>query len=149
MGFLSIPSYDEVTLAFSALKSKEYHDRHFTIKGFSREMILGALGEAEADRVYPQMKGQEIPMLNDEVTMQMERVAMTLITSKGWAHESEILEQIKLHFRGQQHFKETQIKRMLPGMYEKYCLKQVRLNKELKDKFGITSKGYPSVIIWE
>ncbi|SPF49192.1 conserved hypothetical protein [Candidatus Desulfosporosinus infrequens] len=147
VGFYSIPSYDVESLAFSTTKAIEFKEKGFTMKGFSREMLLLALGEAEANRVFPQMAGKAIPQLNEEVTSKMERVALELIRQKGWTTEKEILEQIELHFRGQQKFKETQIKRILPDMYDKYLLIRVPLNNELKEKFGIACKGFPRIII--
>lgn len=145
--FYSIPSYDSEYLAFSTAKSIEFKEKGFTMKGFSREMLLLALGEPEADRVFPQMAGKAIPQLNEEVTSKMERVALQLIHQKGWTTEKEILEQVELRFRGQQKYKETQIKRILPDMYDKYLLIRVPLNKELKERFGIDCKGFPRIII--
>lgn len=146
VGFYSIPSYDSESLAFITTKAIEFKTKGFTMKGFSRHMLLLSLGESEANRVFPQMAGKAIPQLNEEVTSKMERVALQMIRQKGWTTEKEILEQIELHFRGQQRFKETQIKRMLPDMYDKYLLKRVPLNNELKEKFGIDCIGFPRII---
>ncbi len=149
VGFYSIPEYDNSVLAFATDKARLFKEKHFTIKGWGREALLGSLGEAEADRVFPQMKGKPIPTLNEEVTVQMERITMELITAKGWVYESEILERIKLKFRGQKAFKERQFKRMLPDMLDKYLLVRVPLNKDLKQRFGIVRKGHPYVIMRE
>lgn len=147
VGFYSIPFYDSEYLTFSTTKAVEFKMKGFTMKGFSREMLLLALGETEANRVFPQMAGQAIPQLNEEVTSKMELVALQLIRQKGWTTEKEILEQVKLRFKGQQRFKESQIKRILPDMYDKYLLKRVPLNNELKEKFGIDCLGFPRIII--
>jgi hypothetical protein len=150
VGFYSIPKYEETVLVFATDKARLFKEKHFTIKGWGREMLLGSLGEAEADRVFPQMKGKPIPALNEEVTVQMERVAMEIISAKGWAYESEILEHIKLmRFRGQKEFKERQFKRMLPDMLDKYLLVRIPLNRELKQRFGIVRKGHPYIIMRE
>jgi len=128
VGFYSIPSYDSESLSFSTTKAIEFKEKGFTMKGFSRELLLLALGEAEANRVFPQMTEKAIPQLNEEVTSKMERVALELIRQKGWTTEKEILEEVKLRFRGQQRFKETQIKRILPNMCDKYLLKRLMSN---------------------
>lgn len=147
IGFYSVPSYDSQSLAFSTTKAIEFKEKGFTIRGFSREMLLLSLGEAEANRVFPQMAGQAIPQLNEEITSKMEIVALQLIRQKGWTTEKEILEQVKLRFKGQQRFKETQIKRILPDMCDKYLLIRVPLNNELKQRFGIYCTGFPRIII--
>ena len=87
VGFYSIPQYSENTLAFSEAKAMEFKERGFTMKGWGRELLLRTLGEKEADRVFPQSKGKEIPSFNDYISSQMELVAMREITSKGWTTE--------------------------------------------------------------
>lgn len=101
ISFYSIPSYDSDTLSFSTAKAIEFKDMGFTVRGFSREMLL-SLGTDEADRVFPQMTGQSIPKLNQEITAQMELVALRLIDQKGWTTQGEILQHIGLRFKGQQ-----------------------------------------------
>lgn len=145
-GYYSIPSYCERTLSFSKQKSKEFKEKGFTMKGWSREMILRALGEDEANRVFPQMKGNPLPALNNKVTQEMEEIALESIECKGWTTEKEIIEELYLEFKGNKQYKEKQIKRMITEMLEKHGLERKRLTKDLKQKLGIICKGYPFII---
>ena len=47
INFYSIPPYGYATLTYSKTKAKEYVDKGLTMKGWSREMILRALGDDE------------------------------------------------------------------------------------------------------
>ncbi|MTI85572.1 MAG: hypothetical protein FH756_17165 [Firmicutes bacterium] len=134
-------------MAFAENKALEYKEKGFTMRGWGRELLLRTLGGEEADRVYPQQKGKAITTLNEEVASQMEQITMQLINDKGWTTESEIIENLTLKFKGQRRYKNQQIKRILPELLEKYELKRVRLNKELKEEFKISVKGYPFFII--
>jgi len=147
IGYYSIPSYTGEVLAFAESKALEYKEKGFTMRGWGRELLLRTLGEEEADRVYPQQKGKSITALNGEMASQMEQITMQLVNDKGWTTESEIIENLTLKFKGQRRYKNQQIKRILPELLEKYELKRVRLNKELKAEFGISVKGYPFIIV--
>ncbi|RYD02477.1 hypothetical protein N752_24420 [Desulforamulus aquiferis] len=149
INFYSIPSYSHNNLEYCTRKAIEFKEKKFTIRGWSREMLFRALGEEEANRVFPQLKGKPFTPLSVEVTIQMERVALDLIKHKGWTTEREIIDSIMLKFPGQEKFKETHIKRIIPEMLDKYCLTKRKLTNQLKDKFCIDIKGYPYIICFE
>jgi hypothetical protein len=146
IGFYSIPPYGEETFKFTKEKISEYKQLGFTMRGWSRELILRTLGDCEANRVFPQMEGKKIPERNNEITSQIEEVTLMLVDHKGFTTENEIL-----YFLIQEHGKhsayEKQIKRTVPDMLNKYCLNRQRLNKALKEQLGIEDmSGYPIVI---
>ncbi|MEH7075795.1 hypothetical protein [Neobacillus drentensis] len=146
VGFYSIPPYGEETFKFTKEKISEYKQHGFTMRGWGRELLLRTLGEEESNRVFPQMEAKEIPERNNELTSEIERVALMLIEHKGFTTEKEIL-----YFLTQEHGKqsiyEKQIKRTIPDLINKYCLNRQRLNKALKEQLGIEDmSGYPIVI---
>lgn len=147
VSFFSIPSYSEDVLNFSEEKSIEFKENHFTMRGWSREMIYRALGEKEADRVYPQLQGDKISELNNETTRKIENICFYFLQNKGWTTEAEILKHVKLYFKGQQIYKDIQIKKVIPELINNYGLKKIRLNKQLKERFNIEINGYPYIII--
>ncbi|MFT9849265.1 hypothetical protein [Aneurinibacillus sp. REN35] len=147
VSFYSVPPYDERLLSFAEFKAKEYEEKGFTMKGWSREMLFRALGEDEANRVYPQMKGRKISNYSENLTHEIEQVVFSLIKEKGWVREKEIIE--NLNYQGKSAHIQTQIKRIIPEMEEKYGLIKARLNKELKAKFSIEIEGYPVIIYQE
>jgi len=144
----SIPSYCETSLSFGREKAREWKEKGFSVRGFSREMLLLALGEEEANRVFPQQKGVTLPKLNVDVAKQIEHIMLEIISVKGWITVDEVLQEVNLRFRGQKQFNETQIKRVLPEIRDKYNLTHRRLTKALKKQFGINCKGYPYVIVY-
>ena len=147
--YYSIPSYCFSVLSFANEKALSFKEKKGTITGWTREMILRLYGEEEADRVFPQKKGEKIPELNQKVSLEMEIIALHLIDDKGWTTEAEILSHIKLYFRGKERFKQKQIKRIIGEFLDKYLLLRVRVTKELKEKFSLDFKGYPYIIIKE
>jgi len=149
VSFFSIPSYSDNILNFSQEKSIEFKENHFTMRGWSREMIQRTLGNEEANRVYPQLKGDQLSDLNIKTTNIMETICLKEINEKGWVTEQEILEQVSLYFQGQKAYKEKQIKKAIPYILQKHKLIKVRLNNIIKDNYCIDVQGYPYIIIKE
>ncbi|KEO82010.1 hypothetical protein [Tumebacillus flagellatus] len=146
--FYSVPRYDSELLNLAEQRAKTFKEKKMTIKGFSREMLLRALGVDEADRVFPQQKGKPIREINEHVAFRLEQIILTIIDEKGWTREKEVLEQARIDgIRNQ--FKELELKRIIPEMLDKYALSKEKLNKKLKGKFGILEDGYFEVIYRE
>jgi hypothetical protein len=112
-------------------------------------MLLRALGEEEADRVYPQMKSEKLSAFSENIASKIELVAMELISDKGWVTEKEIVSELLDRFGGYKEVTSKQIKKMLGEMLAKYDLKRERLNKKLKEKYNIDMDSYPFVIFKE
>lgn len=149
IAFYSIPPYDERTLSFSRSKAREFKDKGLTMKGWGRELMFRTFGEDEANRVYPQEKGKPLTELSEEVTTEMVKHIFSMIELKGWTTEGEVLEYVTLRFKGQNHFKQKHIKRVLPEIFDAYALVSLTVNKELKQRFQIQAKGYPKIIMLE
>jgi hypothetical protein len=150
VNFYNVPSYSENTLTFSEQKSLEFKEKGFTMRGWSREMILRSLGEDEANRVFPQMKGTEISQLNDNTTYEIEQVLLKLIEENGYTTEKEVIDNSHLNFKNkyiEKEYKQTQFKKAIPEIIDKYDLKRVRVDKLLKEKYKIKGNGYPFIII--
>ncbi|MGJ7912616.1 hypothetical protein [Neobacillus sp. LXY-1] len=117
-----------------------------TTKTVNYEGILRNFGREEADRVFPQDKGKDIMALNEEVASMIHRTTLELIESYGWTTEQEVLNNVKLYFKGQQKFKEKHFKICFGELLEAYDLERLRLNKELKAKLEIEGNGYGYII---
>ncbi|WP_280157472.1 hypothetical protein P5616_010600 [Priestia aryabhattai] len=111
-----------------------------TGRTISYEGIMRTFGREEADRVFPQDKGKKIPELNEEVVSNIHFTTLKLMQSKGWATEKEILDTVKLYFKGQQEFKTKQFKRCIAEMVDAYNLGIIPSNKKLKKEMGITEE---------
>lgn len=147
VSFYSIPPYNLKTMQFADNKSREFKDKNFSMRGWSHEMLVRALGNEEANRVYPQLKGKKVSRLSEDVTQMLEKSILTLIECKGWTTEAEVLSTVKLFFSGQLAYKERQLKAVMPELLDKYCLTRIRLNKMLKGNFDIKVSGYPFIIV--
>ncbi|TDL92060.1 hypothetical protein E2R55_03065 [Vibrio vulnificus] len=69
-----------------------------------------------------------------------------MIETYGWTTEQEVLENVTLHFKGQQTFKLKQFKICFGELLDGYDLQRIRLNKELKQELGIEGNGYGYII---
>ncbi|GIP25403.1 hypothetical protein J23TS9_05330 [Paenibacillus sp. J23TS9] len=143
--FYSIPSYGELSLAFSKAKAMEYVKKGFTMKGFGRELLLRTLGEEEANRVYPKMEGKQISKKSEKISLEIEQVALKNIKERGWITEKEILAMVR---SSNTQIKERHLKAMLPEFLDKYSLVKTRLNKQIKSQinFGGEESSYPYII---
>jgi hypothetical protein len=122
-----------------------------TGRTISYEGIMRTFGREEADRVFPQDKGQEIAELNEEVVSSIQFHTLRLVQRRGWATEKEILDAVRLYFKGQQEFKTKQFKRCIAEMLDAYELEIIPSNKEIKEEMGITEEdmsrlSFPKII---
>lgn len=127
-------------------KCKIWIEKSCTSKTMNYEGILRNFGRAEADRVFPQDKGKVIPVLNEEAANRIRDETLRLIDEYGWVTEHEILENVTLYFKGQNLFKQKQLKICLGELLEAYDLEKTRLNNTLKEEVGFEGKGYPNII---
>jgi hypothetical protein len=144
--FYEIPNYSFTYLDEINMKCKEWVEKGCTLKSVTYEGILRNFGLEEADRVFPQDKGKEIRELNEVVAMKIKQSALEILSDKGWTTEKEVLYGVTLFFKGQQRFKKNQLKRCLGELLDEYDLERVRLDKKLKEKLKIKTKGYPFII---
>ncbi|MCS5695260.1 hypothetical protein [Desulfofundulus thermocisternus] len=144
ISYYSIPSYTDYVLKRAEEKAQEWKARGMTMKGLSREMLLRASGEQEADRVYPQMAGKPIPKRNEQKSRTIEKVCCELIEKKGFTTEREIVQKIRRNKKRT----EEQLKKILPELLDKYGLKREWANRELRDKFKLP-QGFRGIIIYK
>ncbi|WHY79024.1 hypothetical protein QNH20_07805 [Neobacillus sp. WH10] len=122
-----------------------------TGRTISYEGIMRTFGREEADRVFPQDIGQEIEKMNEEIVSSIQFNTLKLVQSKGWTTEKEVLDTVKLYFKGQQEFKNKQFKRCIAEMVDAYDLEIIPSNKKLKEEMGITEEylsksSFPKII---
>ncbi|MGM0714180.1 hypothetical protein [Brevibacillus parabrevis] len=145
----SIPSYTYDLLSVIDSKCKVWLENGCTLKTISYEGIARNFGVKEANRVFPQDKDKTIPELNNFVARKLEECTLSIISSKGFTTEREVMDSVTLYFQGQKQFKQEQLKRCLGEIIENYCLVRVRLNKELGQKLGYEGNGYPFVLMFK
>jgi hypothetical protein len=132
---------------FSELDSRcdEWMSKGLTTKTMNYEGILRNFGQEEANRVFPQDKDKQISELHEDVVSLIESTTMKIISDKGWSTEKEILENVKLYFKGQKKLKEELMKRCIGEMLDKYNLERISCNKDVKKEMEITEEQLPLV----
>ncbi|SKA99932.1 CHC2 zinc finger [Caloramator quimbayensis] len=145
ISYYAVPSYNYYCLKDANTKAKLYKEKNMTMTGFSREMLIRSLNQDEANKVYVQQQNEKLSKASQQFTEKATKIIIDLIQQQGYCTEEQILKQI----RGRKEEKKTKLKRCLQEILESYNLKRVKANNELKQKLGITSKGYPFLILNE
>jgi len=158
IGFYSIPSYTVNKFPEIEQRGVQWKEHQYTMKGVSREMFFRAEGLEVANEIYPQYKkvtekvdgeNQVVDRTtteeSDRMTNDIVRVIQYLMSEYGYATEKGIVEQLRSRYT--EFIVQTQIKKSLKEICDLYDLKRVRANKEIKKQFGITTKGYPFIIV--
>lgn len=141
VNFYQVEEYGFETLEDSEKIAATLLENNITLKGLSREYILRTFGIATADKVYPQYKfenrqgtSEKSDYLTGEIALQI----LETIQRQGYFFEKEVNHNGKIG---------TQWKKSIQEILDCYGLQRVKLNKELKEKYHIESKGYPYIII--
>jgi len=148
VSYYQIKSYCYNQLHNAEDKAKLLKNNNFTMCGISREWVLRTFGKDIANKIYPQYKEENekgTSKASDERTNQIIKVIMNKININGYITEQEVIEELKNEYG--KVLTQIQLKRSLQEILSNYCLKRVRANKKLKEQYGVTTKGYPFLII--
>ena len=141
VNFYQIEEYGFNTLENSEKIAGTLIENNISLKGLSREYILRTFGIETADRVFPQYKyenRQGTSAKSDYLTGEIASVVLNTIKEQGYIFERDV------NINGAIG---TQWKKSIQEILDSYGLKKVKLNKELKEKYGIEGNGYPCIII--
>ena len=141
VNFYQIEEYGFTTLENSEKIAGTLIENNISLKGLSREYILRTFGIETADRVFPQYKyenRQGTSAKSDYLTGEIASVVLNTIKEQGYIFERDV------NLNGAIG---TQWKKSIQEILDSYGLKKVKLNKVLKEKYGIEGNGYPCIII--
>ncbi len=141
VNFYQVEEYGFTTLENSEKIAGTLIENNISLKGLSREYILRTFGIETADRVFPQYKyenRQGTSAKSDYLTGEIASVVLNTIKEQGYIFERDV------NINGAIG---TQWKKSIQEILDSYGLKKVKLNKELKEKYGIEGNGYPCIII--
>lgn len=153
VGFYSIPSYTDEVLAYAEEMSKLFIEKNMSMKGLTRELLIRTFGVEFADEIFPQLTPRKkASEKSNDMTAQIHKITLELINEKHYAVEKEILEGMKVLYlqMGVGYSDDrliTQIKKSLQEMLDAYGFERIRLNKELKKKYGVAENGYPFIVV--
>lgn len=155
VNFYAIPSWVIQQLNVIEDNGNRWKNKGYRIGGVSFDMFYRTEGFDVAASLYPQYKKQKneqgkvvnrtTTQASDERTMKISEVILECIQEKGYCTEKEVV-----WILGSQYaykVTETQLKRCLNEIMDTYGLKKVKASKLLKEQFGISSDGYPNIII--
>ena len=141
VNFYQIEEYGFTTLENSEKIAGTLIENNISLKGLSREYILRTFGIETADRVFPQYKyenRQGTSAKSDYLTGEIASVVLNTIKEQGYIFERDVNLNRAIG---------TQWKKSIQEILDSYGLKRVKLNKVLKEKYGIEGNGYPCIII--
>ena len=163
VNFYSIPSWVFEHLRGVEIQGEKWKQYGYTIKGTSYEMFYRAEGLGVAQKIYPQHKkikvkstdhktGEHKEIIIDRTTSKDSDAVVKkivdsikhLLKDKGYTTEKEIVYHLSKVFRWE--MTEIQLRKMR-GQLEKFGFKRIRVNKEIKEKYGVVSNGYPFIIV--
>lgn len=151
VSFFSIPSYCNDLMEESEVRANMYKDNNVSMRGWSRELLLRTFGEDVANESYPQFSQRKVSNKSQKVTKEIHELIIMRIEEKGYATEAEVIEEIVIeNLKKGNKVKEssqTQIKKSLQEMLDTYDLERVRVNKLIKEQYGIAGNGYPFIIV--
>ncbi|MCI7100048.1 MAG: hypothetical protein MR966_14325, partial [Lachnospiraceae bacterium] len=121
-----------------------WREHGYRLKGINYQAFLQAEGPEVAGRIYPQYRLKDdgtqrtVSREQEEKRSQLQNVIFDLIAEHGYCTEQEII---------QAGISEHVLRTNITDVLNANCLQKVKCNKAMKQRFGITSKGYPCVII--
>jgi hypothetical protein len=136
VNFYQFEEYGYTTLENSEKIAGTLLENNVTMKGLGREYILRTFGVELADKVFPQYKEenrQGTSEKSDYITGELSAAVLGTIEKQGYIFERDVNVC-------------KQWKRSIQEILDSYGLERVRLNKELKSKYGIECTGYPYII---
>ncbi|WP_066639680.1 hypothetical protein [Desulfolucanica intricata] len=160
VNYYSIPSYNNMLFPEIEKQGKAWKENNYTIKGLSREMFFRKEGQEVADWLYPQYKQvydrQQKAIVNrtttyrsNERTKRIVQIIMRYLDSQNYCIEKDIIENLvsDQELRITKSEAERQLKKSLPEILDAYDLQRIRANKQIKEKLGVVSDGYPFIIV--
>lgn len=162
INYYSIPAFNTESYKDIEKQGQKWKDNNYSMTGCSREMFMRGEGKDVADRIFPQYKQiydkkkkQIVDRTTTKFSDNLEDIIVLCIFNqideRGYAIEKDIVMDIisnmDLNINIKHKTVELQIKKSMKEILDGYDLQRIRANKELKTKYGITSKGYPFLIL--
>jgi hypothetical protein len=152
INFYEIPSWVISQLKEIEQQGQSWKAHNYRVKNISYEAFKRAEGEAVANRLYPQYikaKGtqtNEQKQASDTEYEKITDIIISLIQDKGYCTESEILA-----VYGNSEAKKRKLNIAMPDIMQANNLSRQRLNKALRQKYGIDTapNSHPYIYFME
>jgi len=136
----SIPIYNQLTLNRSNEIAKTIKEKNIRKKSFSYETVANAFGKEKANEIFPQAKNTYVKPID---TRLLEAIEQSLDNFDYFTMQT-----VQLYYKciGWK-FSEKKYIRQLPKIIDMLNLEKIKSTKELKEKYDISSTGYPYIYI--
>lgn len=136
----SIPIYNQISPNRSNEVAKIIKEKNLRKRHFSYETVANTFGTDKANEVFPQAKNTYVKALDTKI---LEAIEQSLENRDYFS-----LQSVKEYFNCVGWvFNEKRYIRQLPKIIELYNVKKIKCTKELKEKYNISSKGFPYIYI--
>ena len=155
--FYSIPSWVYQRLEYIESQGRRWKEHGYRMDSICFEVFARSEGIKVASKLYPQtsvytakdgeVKHKTTSEKSDERHSILTDIVMNAIIDQGYCTEQQAIDQLS-EVIGYQMGKK-QVLRSINDIMTANRLTKVRANKDLKQRFGITCKGYPNLLIAE
>lgn len=136
----SLPEYTYNKLSECNDMAKAFKDKNLRKRYFTYESVANAFGKETADRVFPQVKGKNIPKTNEHL---LEVISILLERDKYFTQKT-----IMAYYKHEnRHFNEVHYVKQLPAIIQSLGLTKIKASKKIKEEYGILSAGYPIIYV--
>jgi hypothetical protein len=139
--FYQFEEYGIATLSEAEEIARHLIENNISIAGISRQYVLRTFGVELANKVFPQYvyeNGLGTSEKSDNKTIELSKTLLAQIEENGYCLERDI-------FASKSEY--MQWKCSIQEVLDSYGLIKLRLNKELKNEYGVDCNGYPSIVV--
>ena len=143
-----IPEYTPELLQKADEIARIAKEKGIKLNSITKNSVRDVFGGNIARRLYPQSEDIKPSESGMKFLTSVEKVLLEEISMKGYTTTSIVKDRLQ----GSATWKsvhDRRVKEHLPGLLEKHKLVEITVNKLLKEKYKIDSKGYPKIIILE
>lgn len=136
----SLPVYDLKHLRRSDDIAKQIKKKNIRKTDFTYDTVYNAFGQPTADKVFPQVKGKRTHEPDEFLISSIEY----LLNEYGYF----TLKTLRTYYQDRRiKFNESVFVHQLPLITERLDLVRIHSNNAIKEKYGITSRGYPNLFV--
>ena len=144
--FYEIPEWLESHVITIEERAQKWKAGGYRLRHLSREEFLRTEGEEVAALVYPKTYRRKPCIKAEQTHERLAELITGMIAERGYCTEQQAIDAL-VSEGCKRTVAEAQVQRSLMDIMQSNCLRRVRLNKELKNKYEIESRGFPFVLI--
>lgn len=141
----SIPKFSEEVIEAAEQKAKEFIESNMRKTGYSRNMVISALGKVQADKIYVQSTETKFSTSLKAFYFNYKAHAQSLILVQGYFSEKQLLNRMKGYST---YKKSVRSKELLPLLIKELGLRVITVNVRTRGEYGVISEIPSRTIIF-